>query len=383
VRWVCALIVALTVAGTATAADPPHVRQTIVPGRSIGKVALGMTFAQVKKMLGAPEAVISSEEGRFGSKRVEYSWNLSEWRVAFVYTAKTNRAVVIRSSTRGEKTKEGVGMGALQARVERVYRQKCRDAFIQSTFVKNFVGRVCSLNLGGRRTTFLISKFCSRVPPSASACERRYTRWAVSEIGIFDVGQSVPWEFNPDIRRPQALPHVQQRIVPGQAIGRVALGMTLSQVKKALGVPESVIERRSLGFGKTWVEYSWNFTSWRIAFVNGRAVRIGTSVGTEKTREGVGIGTSQTRVERTFGVRCIWGYHADTGRGAGFWCVVTARSGARTAFVLETRCKKPLFFRQCPASPGEDFHPPQVREIYVFAPGEQLPVKLGVNMPRP
>lgn len=245
----CCLLVC---AAPAAAADSPHVRQTIVPGRSIGKVALGMTFAQVKKVLGAPEAVISREEGRFGSKRVEYSWNLSEWRVAFVYTAKTNRAVVIRSSTHGEKTKKGVGVGTLQARVERTYRQRCEAVYTDdSTVFFNFVGRACSLNFNGRKTTFLISKFCSRVPPSASSCESRYTRWAVSEIGIFDVGEAIPWKPNPDIRRPQAHPpHVQQRIVPGQAIGKVKLGMSLAQVRKVMGAPESVIEKRQLGLAR-------------------------------------------------------------------------------------------------------------------------------------
>lgn len=52
-------------------------------------------------------------------------------------------------------------------------------------------------------------------------------------------------------------PHVQQRIVPGQAIGKVAIGQTLAQVKNVLGGPEGVIEKRRLGFGKTFVEYSW------------------------------------------------------------------------------------------------------------------------------
>ena len=36
-------------------------------------------------------------------------------------------------------------------------------------------------------------------------------------------------------------PDVQQRIVPGQSIARVRLGMTLAQVRRALGPLESTI----------------------------------------------------------------------------------------------------------------------------------------------
>jgi hypothetical protein len=379
VRWVCALILALTVIGTATAADAPHVRQTIVPGRAIGKVALGMSFAHVKKVLGAPEAVISREEGRFGSKRVEYSWSLSEWRVAFLYTAKTNRAVVIRSSTHGEKTKEGIGVGTLQVRVERTYRQRCEAVYTTTTTVFfNFVGRACSLNANGRKTTFLISKFCSKVPPSASSCESRYTRWAVSEIGIFDVGEAIPWKPNPDIRRPEAhSPHVQQRIVPGQAIGKVKLGTSLAQVKKALGAPEAVIHREQGPFGRQKVEYSWNFTEWRIAFrfdrTGSRAVTIRSSIRSERTKEGVGVGTPQGRVETAFHVRCTDAYAGAGNNVAGPFigraCVLGKEGVARTSFLVHEYCGNVPTAGTC----AERDRSWRVSEIGIYAAREPLP----------
>jgi hypothetical protein len=168
-------------------------------------------------------------------------------------------------------------------------------------------------------------------------------------------------------------PHVQQRIVPGHSIGKIALGISLAQVKKALGAPESVIERRELGFGKAWIEYSWNFTEWRVAFVDAHVVRVGTSVRTEKTKEGIGVGTLRARVERVFGIDCRWGYDPGDARQWGrSWCVVPGPRGVRTAFVAESRCEKRLPYQQC--EPG-GYGPSIVREVYVFAAGETLPVR--------
>jgi hypothetical protein len=168
-------------------------------------------------------------------------------------------------------------------------------------------------------------------------------------------------------------PHVRQRIVPGQSIGKVVLGMSLAQVRKALGRPESVIETRELGFDKTWIEYSWNFTEWRVAFVNGRVVRVGTSARTEKTKEGIGVGTLQARVERAFAIDCRWGYDPDDSRQWGrSWCIVAGRGGVRTAFVAEARCEKRLPYQQC--APG-GYGPSVVQDVYVFAAGEKLPVR--------
>jgi hypothetical protein len=168
-------------------------------------------------------------------------------------------------------------------------------------------------------------------------------------------------------------PHVQQRIVPGQAIGKVALGMSLAQVRKALGAPQSTNEKRNLGFGKTFIEYGWNFGEWRVAFVKGRVVRVGSSIRTEKTREGIGVGTEGHKVQRTFGVTCLYGFFKDGGRFAHYWCVVRARGGARTAFVVATKCKR--HYTGTINCPGNEVVY-EVVEVWIFAPGEPLPVDL-------
>ena len=108
---VCSALTALVVASAAAAANAPDVQERIVPGQSIGKIELGMTLAQVKRVLGPPESVIERERRAFGGDWIEYSWNFTEWRIGFVLEDGVQRAVAIRSRVRTERTREGVGVG--------------------------------------------------------------------------------------------------------------------------------------------------------------------------------------------------------------------------------------------------------------------------------
>jgi hypothetical protein len=193
-RWACGAVAALAVAGAASAADAPHVQRAIVPGQAIGKVRLGMSLAQVRKVLGRPEAVISRRKGVFGRERVEYSWNFTEWRIMFEVGRGQSEAVSIRSSIRNEKTKEGIGVGTLQQRLERTYGIECADAFQdQGPFGGGtFIGRACVLEQNRRKTSFLVYQFCGNVP-TAGSCAERDRRWAVGEVGVFAPGENLPW----------------------------------------------------------------------------------------------------------------------------------------------------------------------------------------------
>ena len=181
-------------------------------------------------------------------------------------------------------------------------------------------------------------------------------------------------------------PDVQERIVPGQAIGKVRIGMTLVQVRRALGPPEGVVERAKRPFGREWVEYSWNFTEWRIGFnvENGvqRVTSIRSTVRTERTREGIGPGVAGARVPQTYRVSCFDAFLTDRPSSqagyeppsVGFWCVIPLRGGARTAFVVGNRCAKtPKMYRPCERWVTE------VAEAVVLAAGEPLPVTLRHN----
>lgn len=179
-------------------------------------------------------------------------------------------------------------------------------------------------------------------------------------------------------------PDVQQRIVPGQSIAGVELGMTLAQVRRVLGPPESTIEARDLGFGKAFLELGWSFGEWRVGFVRERgrynAVRIASSKRNERTPQGVGPGTLGKRVERVYGVRCVFGFFkAEGNRFADYWCVVRNRGGARTAYVVWAVCTKPRFNGNCP---GNDVRY-EVRDVWIFAAGQELPVTLQPSQPLP
>lgn len=182
-------------------------------------------------------------------------------------------------------------------------------------------------------------------------------------------------------------PDVQQRIVPGRSIGKVAIGMTLTEVKKALGPHESVNAREPRGFGREYLELGWNFGEWRVGFFGKpgdyRAVVVASAARAERTTVGIGPGTPGKKVERTYGVRCLFGFFRSGGqRFADYWCVTRSRGGARTAYVVWFVCAKPRVYGNCPGSYPENGRL-EVREVWVFAAGEPLPVTLHSDQPLP
>jgi len=64
--FACAGVAAAVAA--AAAATAPSVTQLIRPGVAIGKVRLGMSFAQVRRALGRPQLVNRREERGFGRR---------------------------------------------------------------------------------------------------------------------------------------------------------------------------------------------------------------------------------------------------------------------------------------------------------------------------
>jgi hypothetical protein len=127
-------------------------------------------------------------------------------------------------------------------------------------------------------------------------------------------------------------------IRPGVSIGKVRLGMTLPAVRRILGRPDAVSRRESRGFGVRYVEYQWNFGAWRVGFRGRRddlrAVRVGTTVSTQRTPAGVGVGSNTADVARRYGnrVTCV---SRPFGRpDSGDWLVLRGPGTRMTAFVL-------------------------------------------------
>lgn len=135
-------------------------------------------------------------------------------------------------------------------------------------------------------------------------------------------------------QRPQPL------ILPGEGIGPVRLGMTLRQVKRALGSPVAVVRRDKLVSGGEYVELQWAYSRWTVGFRSRsgtrHAVRVATTVDRQRTRAGVGPGSRPRDVLRAFPrASCI---HRELGQPwPGTWLVVTEPDGSTTGFSIYGR----------------------------------------------
>ena len=148
----------------------------------------------------------------------------------------------------------------------------------------------------------------------------------------------------------------ESTIYPGVGIGKVKLGMTVAQVKHALG-RDYLVNSRNRGY----LELGWNFGSWTVGFKSGRVVLVSTTLRAERTRAGAGPGALWLRVLHAYpGGRCTF-------RLANyFWRVeylVTHRGGTQTLFVF-----RDVFNRAKGKLTGYS-----VLEVDVRTPYERLP----------
>jgi hypothetical protein len=105
------------------------------------------------------------------------------------------------------------------------------------------------------------------------------------------------------------------QIRPSIGIGQIRLGMTLAQVRRALGPPHVLNRRIRLGFGREHREYVWNWFEWSVAFRGApgrlRAVRITTTRRNHRYR-GIGVGSRMRDLVRVFPTATCRGYsHAE------------------------------------------------------------------------
>ncbi len=101
----------------------------------------------------------------------------------------------------------------------------------------------------------------------------------------------------------------------GVGIGPINLGMTGQQVRRALGPPAAVVERRVIR-GQPYVLLQWGYGAWDVGLLgrkgNRRVVLVRTGIRTHRTPEGLGIGSNRQDVWRglagTRERRCSSGY---------------------------------------------------------------------------
>jgi hypothetical protein len=136
----------------------------------------------------------------------------------------------------------------------------------------------------------------------------------------------------------------ESTIVPGMQIGKVRLGMTLTQVKKVLGQPQTVNARKQLSGQRGYIEYGWNFSSFWVGFVNTKGVLHAALVGTvlrgEKTASGVGVGSSLEKLRAGYKVACTNAsdgpydphYYRDPGEYLSSYCLIGSPAAPTTVF---------------------------------------------------
>ena len=133
-------------------------------------------------------------------------------------------------------------------------------------------------------------------------------------------------------------PDSSELIRPGVGIGKVRLGMTQAQVRRALG-RHTVVNRRERRFGSLYLELAYDYSAYTVGFFGApgrlRVVSVATSLRRERTRSGLGVGTSLRALRRALrGERC----RRRTTVPYGIECSVPARSGARTSFIAAPQC---------------------------------------------
>lgn len=163
-------------------------------------------------------------------------------------------------------------------------------------------------------------------------------------------------------------PTRQELIVPNVGIRGVKLGMSFAQAKRVLRTEAILNKRQKLGPQSTYVEYVWDYGSFRVGFVrrSGRlhVALVATTVSSQRTRSGVGVGTALELVRQRTGARCTDADYRETERhyrdpSGTFptYCLVGSPRGKRTVFIIGTRYHR--------SGPTPVKLPPIVREVVV------------------
>ena len=147
-----------------------------------------------------------------------------------------------------------------------------------------------------------------------------------------------------------AAPSRDALLRPGIGVGKVRLGMTVAQVRGALGKPDRIV-RRSPNGHRDYAEYVWGLDPELRVGLYGRGARARVeAVATtrrERTRQGVGVGSTHRALRRVLGARCYVpppipnGADEYPGYPLQMACYVGDRGGPSTSFRLANHCLIP------------------------------------------
>ena len=150
------LLAAFAAAGASAATEST---QLIRPSQGIGKVRLGMSDADLRRVLGRPRVAIPRSAG-FGRRTVDYEFGYGEYGVRLFGTPGRLRVVRVTTTLRRERTPSGIGPGSSERALLRAYPAlrcpRLATLVAHGTVYVTTDERECTLRTpSGRRTVFV------------------------------------------------------------------------------------------------------------------------------------------------------------------------------------------------------------------------------------
>lgn len=156
---VLACAVVLVALGAASVSASPVADTRIRHGAGIGKLRLGMTYAEVRRILGGPQTVDKRQRLRDGRRYLQFSWDFGWWTVGFMGRPGKLRVALIQTLNARERTIEGLGVGNREGSVRRALRVRCADVHERARpdFIP-FERRCAFASHRGRETAFVLGE---------------------------------------------------------------------------------------------------------------------------------------------------------------------------------------------------------------------------------
>jgi hypothetical protein len=155
-RLVAAALLA-SMLGVASATAKPDGDVRIRHGAGIGPIKLGMTYAQVRKILGGPQTVDRRETLRNGRHYLEFGWDFSWWTVGFYGRPGHLRVASVQTLNRRQRTVENLGVGSLERTLRKTLRVRCLTVAERDRPDWPFEFRCAYESHPGRETVFLLN----------------------------------------------------------------------------------------------------------------------------------------------------------------------------------------------------------------------------------
>jgi hypothetical protein len=145
------------VLATAAAAAPDGDKR-VRHGAGIGRVELGMTYAEVRRILGGPQTVDKRERLRDGRRYLQFSWDFGWWTVGFMGRPGKLRVAFVQTLNVRQRTVEGLGVGTKERKLRSTLRLRCAE--VSSRPIRSGLGpfeRRCTYaSHRGRETAFVL-----------------------------------------------------------------------------------------------------------------------------------------------------------------------------------------------------------------------------------